>query len=195
MSKYDGYHTALAPEPFRLPILDRAVFHDGVAIRHDLIKGRLPGEFSSCDLIYSELPWRKGFVEFERRAGEGGRDYNLFLDTVRLSIAAIGAPAVMVTGIHAMKRLDPDAAFKVRLNGEEMLALSWKCNIPSGLDCQELLNFLAVNYGCVGDFCCGYGRAARAAREHGKRFVVSDYNGSCIRYIADTMSHVEMEAA
>lgn len=187
MGKYDGYHTALAPEPFRLAPLDSATFEDGVAIRHDLFDRFLPTEFLNCRAIYSELPWRKGFDVFERRAGFDGRSYNDFLDVVRSSVEFLGVPTVIITGAHAVKRLDPDSVAPISLNGERMLALGWNIKVIEKGDCGEWAKFLCRT-GVIGDFCCGYGRTARIARDNGARFVVSDYNGSCIRYIAESMA-------
>ena len=187
MSKYDGYHTALAPEPFRLEPLDCAHFSDGSAFQYDLMQGS-PSWLNECDILYSELPWRKGFTEFERRAGYSDRAYNDFLGAVRVAVNDFGGPAVMVTGAHALKRLDPDDYFQVCLNGEWMLALTWKCRVKEGFDTTRLLDWLARRYSVLGDFCCGYGATAKAARNAGKRFIVSDYNGSCIRYIFENMS-------
>lgn len=188
MGKYDGYHTALAPEPFRLEPLDRVAFEDGVAIQHDLFDGFLPSEFLNCRALYSELPWRKGFDVFEQRAGFGGRSYNDFLDVVRSSVEFLSVPTVIITGIHAAKRLEPDCMAKTTLNGEEMLAFGWNIAVPKTGDCKELLKMLAYELDCIGDFCCGYGRTARIARDNGARFVVSDYNGSCIRHISESMA-------
>lgn len=187
MGKYDGYHTALAPEPFKLPSLDRVEFRDGVAIRHDLFSGSLPDEFQECDVLYAELPWRKGFTEFERRVDPNlERDYHAFLDRVRSTIEVAGKPAVIITGRHAVKRLAPQWSGVANLNGEDMLAISWNCGPISG-STPEILDMLAMKYDCLGDFCCGYGSTAKAARKNGKRFVISDFNGSCIRYIANEM--------
>lgn len=188
MGKYDGYHTALAPEPFRLDPLDRAVFDDGLAFQHDIFNG-LPIEYYGCAALYSELPWRKGFDVFEGRAGVKGRSYNDFLDAVRSAVRFLAVPTVIITGAHAVKRLQPDRAVETRLNGEKMLALCWNISPPESEDCKDVLWLMANACASIGDFCCGYGRTARFAREAGARFVVSDYNGSCIRYVAETMGN------
>ena len=195
MGKYDGYHTAYVAEQFKLPALERADFPDGVAIRNDIMIGDLPNEFAKCDCLYSELPWRKGFYEFDKRAGIWGRDYSDFLAAVRRHIEAGNKPAVIVTGVHAVKRLAPHMICETQLNGENMLALVWNMRVPVSGDTHRVLQTLTENFDCIGDFCCGYGGTGMAARRAGKQFVMSDHNGSCIRYVADKLGPVEALAA
>jgi hypothetical protein len=187
MSRHDGYHTALNDAEPHHKQVDRAEFRDGVALRYDLFEGYIPPDLLSCDVFYSDLPWRSGFEKFEVRAGCEGRNYNDFLDMVQMHIKHMGKPAVMITDKHAITRLCPDRVYPTKLNGDAAVAACWNIELGDCTNERTILAELARRYDVAGDFCCGHGRTAWFFRDAGKRFVVSDYNASCIGYIADKM--------
>lgn len=160
------------------------------AFVHDLIGGPLPRAYSTCDVLYTDLPWQKGFSTFNERAGvDDGRTYRGFMAAVSNVIASLPSsrPAYLVTGRHALSLLpEPAQVLDTRLNEDASVIVVYNASKPHGKfgEARELLRSLAAQYERVGDFCCGYGSAARAFRRQGKTFVASDVNPRCIGYIA-----------
>lgn len=160
----------------------------GVAFVHDVIADPLPDEYAECDVLYTDLPWRTGFAEFNERAGVGdGRTYRAFLEAVGWIVREARCPVVLVTGKHALPHLpSPDSVADVTLNGQPAIAACYRLTLAPWLrDTWEVLRWLAFRFECVGDFCCGYGRSAQVFAESGKRYVASDYNPACIGRIAE----------
>jgi hypothetical protein len=182
-----AYHTALkGRETYAAP--KRTVeTQAGVAFVHDIRVG-LPLAYMGCDVLYADLPWRAGFAEFEKRAGEpAGASYAEFLKAVGEIVQADGRLIILVTGPHARSLLPlEDQRLDLLLNGNPAIAAAYHGTIPWVNNTIDLLHCLADTYRCIGDFCCGYGRAGRIFAEHGKRFVMSDYNAQCIGYIGET---------
>ena len=159
-----------------------------MAFVQDLLAGPLPAEYDACDVMYADLPWRAGFIEFERRTGAQGRSYADLMAAVFRIVRAATCPVVLTCGKLAWSHLPlPRETIHTRLNGATCLALVYNADFkPECADTIALLHWLAERYGCVGDFCCGYGRAGRIFSEHGKRYIMSDYNSECIGYIGET---------
>lgn len=179
---HEGYHTALNDAPSYHRRAKGAYLDDGTVFQYDLYDRAPSAIFGRAQVFYSDLPWQTGFAKFEARAGVSGRSFPDFLDAVRWHIEYFGKPAVMVTGQHAARRLQPERVYKTRLNGDPALALCWGLELDNP---RNILPELADRYAVGGDFCCGYGRTGRAFRDAGGQFVMSDYNLSCIGYIAD----------
>ncbi len=161
-----------------------------------MTSGPLPPEYKACDVLYTDLPWRPGFEEFNRRAGVEGREYQEFLAAVSRIVNDFPGPVVLVTGKHARRDLPaPDHVMKSRLNGAPCIALSYRldpakfCINPEFCFCdvEMFLTWLAERFECVGDFCCGYGRVGRIFQEYGRRWVMSDFNPTCIGYIGENL--------
>ena len=54
------------------------------------------------------------------------------------------------------------------------------------------MKYVAYNYECVGDFCCGYGQPLFDFLKYGgKQVVASDHNDSCISILKDKMETYE----
>lgn len=183
---YHGAHKPTVDAPHRMDWADGS----SLAFVHDLIMRPLPSAYSTCDVLYTDLPWQKGFNVFNKRAGiNDGRTYHQFMAAVSSIITSNPAPRpiYLVTGRHALSLLpEPTQVLDTRLNEDAAVIIAY--NIPElhrkfG-EARELLYSLATRYERVGDFCCGYGSAARAFRRQGKTFVASDVNPSCIGYIA-----------
>lgn len=185
-----NYHGA-----HKTPVKAPAVNHwegDGVvAFRHDLLSApRLPADFDVCDVLVTDLPWQKGYETFNERAGiDDGRTYATFMQRVAEIVESTTCPLYLVTGRHALTRLPkPDAVLPTRLNEDDAVAVGYR---PGGeVDgsygvAPEFLHALAQRYSVAGDFCCGYGRTGRFFLRSGKRAVLSDFNASCIGYVAE----------
>lgn len=162
-------------------------FSDGsVAFRHDLFNG-LPPDFDQCDVFYADPPWMSGFEVFNARANvSDGRTYRQFAQCFASIVASLRVPAFITFGAGAANFMPQTGrVFPIRLNGNDCWCYAYNNNAHRvALTADELLADLAANYECVGDPVCGYGRAARFFRQAGKRFVVSDYNATCIGAIA-----------
>lgn len=185
-----AYHSVHQP---RVSVAARARWTgDGgsVAFVHDVMAGSLPAEYDTCDVLYTDLPWRTGFDRYNARAGvDDGRTYEAFMAAVFTLVRAQNRPVVLVTGKHAVPLL-PRASQKlpVRMpvaNRQPALAYVYGAALRPDWDgTDQLLDRLAAMYQRVGDFCAGYGWSARAFARAGKTFVASDYNPECIGYIA-----------
>lgn len=184
--RYD-YHGAHKPV-VDAPSCDRWSDGSSLAFTHDLIGGPLPDAYGDCDVFYTDLPWQKGFGIFNERAGIGdGRTYREFMAAVSSIITRVSRPVYLVTGRHALTLLpEPAWVRDTRLNEDAAVIVAY--SVPEMRktfgEARELLWSLAAQHERVGDFCCGYGSAARAFRRQGKTFVASDVNPHCIGYIA-----------
>jgi len=191
------YHSSLK-EPARAPAVQRADVHGSVALVADLACG-LPPEFASCDLLYTEAAWEYGYERFVQRAG-GGSDYPAYFEALRALATDGKQPLVLVCGKRALKGLpDPKDSELVNINSggtfvAEAVAVAFRCKLPKvtkrhegwlNLDTENLLRALARKYHRVGDPSCGYGNTGRIFAEHGRTFVMSDLNPTCIGYIAE----------
>lgn len=187
------YHSALS-EPACDKSLDRFKSGGSVAIAHDVFAGHLPEDFNACDVIYAEPAWRAGFEKFNKRAGvEDQRTYSEYLKVISTIVTALNKPSIVISGRHAKNGFsDYDAVVPVQLvipadpNGGDALAFLW--NFPldiEGMKTPAIIQLLAEHYGCVGDFCCGYGHTGKVFKENNKNFVLSDYNAKCIGYISE----------
>ena len=185
-----AYHTALKSERISAAQRTRVEMPAGVAFVHDLLRGPLPDEYAACDVFYADLPWPAGFAEFERRAGLApGRSYGEFMAAVSRIINTVPRPILLTAGKLALRHLPkPAAIVSSKLNGAACLVMTYHLGIvPDCADTVALLEWLAERFQCIGDFCCGYGRAGRIFAKHGKRFVMSDYNSECIGYIGESL--------
>ena len=179
----DDYHSAHYPEQ-NIDTRDGYVSPNGIALVHDVTSGPLPSEYRRCDVFYTDPPWKSGYDVFASRVGVLVPTYHDFMEAL---IAAIpkDAPAVLVTGRHAAMHFGPEfRPFPVRLNEHDAVAYSRGIDASGMTKADEVGDYLAGTYECVGDPCCGYGNAARWFVQAGKRYVVSDINPRCIGYIA-----------
>lgn len=190
MAKYDDYHTALAGELDYKRTCTSAHFQRGRVFQYDIFSRSPPREFNSCDVFYADLPWRSGFAEFEGRAGASGRRYGDFLEAVKWHVELFSKPTILVTGKHAIKALDPHEVIETKLNGDPAMALCWNVCLPISGNEHQILATIAEEYAHGGDLCCGYGRTAKAFKDAGKWFTVSDYNPRCVAYVADKLGGV-----
>ena len=155
----------------------------------DLTNG-LPEEFRNCDVFYAELPWEQGFQIFNDRAGiVAPRTYHEFMSAIGGIVQYIFAPVFLIVGRRGAKMLPtPHLSFPIRQHNEKS---HWKGQCvgyntrinrfqdrPTSTD--ELITRLAEQFGSVGHLACGYGNAAVAFHNAGKRFVACDFNPNCI---------------
>lgn len=186
-----AYHSQLAPPVASRPA-DRYALGDSVAFRYDLTDvlsnkyGELPEEYRGCDILYSELPWRNGMDAFNERAGMSVTYADFMAAVSRVVLTTPDIPVILVTGRHALSRLpEPSQVLTTSLNADPAVALLYNTRTKPVNTATELITRIADRFDRVGDFCCGYGRTLRIFHRVGGTFVGSDYNASCIGYIAD----------
>jgi hypothetical protein len=186
-----GYHSVhLEAEPAQ----PRNWWTDGTsaAFVRDITRGALPDEYASCDVLYSDLPWRSGYARYQARAGanRSAVSWDYFMGAVSGLLGNWTKPAVIVTGAHARHALPPASQeLPVRMpvaGRQQAIAYIYNAGFTVEWDgTEELLAYLAARFNRVGDFCAGYGRAPRAFVRGGGSFVASDINPLCIGYIAE----------
>jgi hypothetical protein len=184
------YHTALTHGTVeRAPDLERFALPNGsVAFAHDLMVP-LPDIYKKCDVFYLEPPWQAGFKVFNERAGVmDGRQYPRFMQRLGEVLEGLEAPTYILTGKSESRRLPkPSFSYPIAANGypSGFLCIGYRVESPIVAPTSDaLIAQLAHDYGCVGDFTCGYGKAARVFHATGKQFVVSDFVKHCIGVIA-----------
>lgn len=160
------------------------------AFVHDLMASpTLPHEFNACDVLVTDLPWQAGYQTFNERAGiNDGRTFGTFMGRVSEIVESTTCPLYLVTGRHALPKLpDPDVVLPMRLNEDDAVAIGYRPGPEADRSygvAPEFLHALAQRYDLAGDFCCGYGRTGRFFLRSGKRAVLSDFNSTCIGYVA-----------
>jgi len=163
--------------------IDRFELGGSVAMAHDIMRG-LPPEFDKCDVFFMEPPWRSGFEVFNARAGVADqRAYPDFMAAVGRIIESIRRPAYVIIGKADLKLLPrPAATYQLRaIDGGQYVCAIYNEKVPCVAPSEmSLLAMLAHRHECVGDFLCGYGKAAVLFHAAGKRFVASDYVRHCI---------------
>lgn len=195
--KTHDYHSSLA-EPAEARPRQRVRLGDSLAFVADLGRG-LPKEFADCDILYTEIAWERGYERFIERAGKGS-DYAAYLAALAKIAATAPQPVIFICGKRALRGLpEPVEVTPVNLNTggrfvAEAVAATFRCRLPEvrerhgkwlNIDTENLLRALAQTYRRVGDPCCGYGNTGRVFTEHGRDFVLSDLNPTCIGHIAE----------
>lgn len=189
MSTHIAYHSVhLDPESAE----PRNWWTDGTsyAFVRDVTRGQLPDEYTACDILYADLPWRSGYDRYKARAGVTAPPWPAFMRHVSEHINGWRKPAVLVTGGHArshLPRASQELPVRMPVAGRQQ-AIAYIYNAgftPEWDGTDQLLDYLAARFGRVGDFCAGYGWAPRAFTRAGGSFVASDINPLCIGYIAE----------
>jgi len=179
------YHSALHPQSATDTEADRVIIGESIAMFNDITQyPLLPVEYQKCDVLYTELSWVAGLSVFNERA-KRGVPYKYYIDALNRIISSFRTPIFIVAGKKDCKLLPkPELFLLTKLNGapaQENIynTLYWGEHNTT----TDIINQLAEDFECVGDFCCGYGNTGNIFREHGKQFVMSDYNKQCIGYI------------
>lgn len=181
------YHSALKAEQYTEKDIVRMSMNGNTVFVHDITEG-LPEEFDVCDILYSEPSWLDGYVKFLERAEKPfSSTYGVYIQSLWKIIERRKTPVVLLTGKHAIGSLPPyDSTTRVKLHGYMTDYYAWGLDISRvrPKNGYELIGWLSERYGCVGDFCCGYGNTGRIFQERGKHWVMSDINAKCVTYIA-----------
>jgi hypothetical protein len=141
----------------------------------------LPDAYSACDVLYSDPPWNRGYKTFaERCCIESPPTYDTFMWHMVDLIDRADLPTVLIIGKQAAKYFKEWTAAPTRLQRFESIAYYRNLKPIQAYTATGILEGLAKQFECVGDFCAGYGSAARTFVLAGKRFVASDCNPQCI---------------
>lgn len=183
----DFYHTALRLPESEAPPRDWWAGCGSMAFTHDVTTG-LPKEFVDVDVIYSELPWKDGFEEFQTRAGVIiPIPYHEWLFNLSGELFQSGKPYIIVAGHAASRHLAYEWSRPVDLNGSLAMAMGARLPVvpPEVTNAEGLVQALtSAPFEIVGDPCAGYGRTARIFAQAGKSFYAADINAGCIGHIA-----------
>jgi hypothetical protein len=182
----EAYHSALV-KPWDGAPASRFEIGGSVALTHNIWHG-LPKELSSCDVVYSEPPWKAGYEVFNSRCGSVGYPaFSEFAANLDRLARSLTVPVFLMAGRTDSKLYRPDAVRAMELNDDnrEAVVMLYRAELPAGLTkAGDMLEYLAGRFSRVGDFACGYGRAGRVFARSGKSFVLSDFDPKCIGHIA-----------
>lgn len=187
----DRVHTALAVgNYFKCTPCERVDIGESVAFTWDVMSETLlPEPYLRADVFYVVPPWRSGLKVFDERAGSEPQDYKQFMAHLSNLLFNDPRPKVVISGKHAQAMLpEPQELVPVKYLKEKSFAFIYGLSgfgEYEGKDASEILERLARDFHCGGDFFCGYGQTAKRFLQAGKLFVVSDYNAECIGYIRD----------
>jgi hypothetical protein len=174
-----NYHSALVDEISNLKELDYYQNEKSFAISHNITDGIL-FEYYKADVIYSEPAWRSGYNLFSSRANSKNNNYNLYLESMLKCIKELKKPSFIITGKHAINKLNPDFVTEIKLHEYSSLLAIWNYEEIKFKNNSEAIEFISKKFNTVLDFNCGYGNAISKFNN----FIASDVNKKCIYYIA-----------
>lgn len=186
------YHSALKGTKIEdAPPLDRFEINGSIGFVHDIFDP-LPADFDKCDFFYSDPPYPAGMKIFDERVNISGRSYSDFADHISHFILTTNKPIVMSFSKTALKRYPkPEQIIEVEFvhskGGITTTLAVWHAHLGDIKSTDDAINTLLDSSECVGDMFCGYGRTAWLAHRRNKKFVVSDYNPTCIGYTAQML--------
>jgi hypothetical protein len=159
--------------------------------------GVLPDPYDTCDVLYTEMAWERGYPIFAERAGLRSVDFDAYVKAIAAIAENEKAPAVIITGKKALRRLPtPALQMEAWINSGGLVIATGAvaafyrmstvptCARSGDGSTLSLLEGLATIYRRIGDPCCGFGNAGRVFAGAGRNFVMSDVNRDCIRFVA-----------
>lgn len=195
------YHTALNDKKQTTEFIqgtERFSSQYCTAFKYDFIPVKvLPKEYNECDFLYVEVPYPQGIKIFDERANiKQARNVDDFALALREIIQDCKKPIGIVTSKILHKKLPtPTDTYEMKIHvGKVTFALH-------NLDCKykfrtssELMNFVANQFNCLGDFCCGYGFPLMEFLNYGgKKIIASDYNDKCITILKQKIEQYEQK--
>ena len=142
--------------------------------------------YDKCDVFLSELAWSRGTKKFSEMANYES-DFKIYMMAVTQRARSDGRPHYFICGAESRKFMIGSTYKDIILNNGKAILYMINCDssiIPDYiLSSTVLLNLLAKNYDCIGDFSCGFGRSGKVFHQHNKKFVMTDINGKCIRHL------------
>ena len=198
MSRFD-YHTALQSKNFSdFGIKGIKYFKSKkcVGFQYDFVESKsLSKEYDNVDFFYVEAPYPKGIKIFDERAKvkkqRGIEDFAKALNSI---ITKTEKPFAISTSKHLHNKLPtPKMRYQIKAYICELTfaIYNWEKNIQFKTT-EQLMKYVAYNYKCVGDFCCGYGQPLFDFLKYGgQKIVASDHNDLCISVLKEKMENYE----
>lgn len=153
----------------------------------DIENDKVPNEFFTADFIYLDLPYRKGYDVFNKRAEKRGKGYSYLmfkilkiLNELNKSFYLIGEKNISQLRVF----LKHDVYYSIHKCKTYLYSNDSDIKVNST---SELLNYLFEKYNVGLDFMCGYGNTGKIAIEKNKRAILTDYNEKCIGYIYENL--------
>jgi hypothetical protein len=184
-SKKFPYHSALH-DPIEVNgSLDYFEKDGNVALVNNVLDG-IPSVFNKCDILYSEISWIDGLDKFNKRANSS-LDFTQYITAINSIIRNSKVPTIIIGSIKILSKIEkPHQILETKINGANAKAFVYNYDFDGmhSTTTSIILN-IASKFNCVGDFCCGYGNTGRIFKKMNKKFVMSDYNSKCIKFISD----------
>lgn len=192
-TKKPKYNSAVGAKNIDFDVFEGIYRSDKLtAFTHDLNKGVHP-EFANADVIYSEIPWERGYDKFVQ--GHTDKGFDEFVSTLREVIMTLRKPAYIIGSRRTAKLLNPHDYGTVNFDAlgnhsPSIVAIFFPDKDFKVEHSTELMRALADEYDVILDFCCGYGNAAREFIKKGKKAIISDINGVCIKTAIEEMENL-----
>lgn len=153
---------------------------------NDMSKTWYRSEFSSCDVIFSEISWIYGYGAFNEKAGNSPNAYSDYIININRLIESLDVPAFIVCGKN-IKRYFPKAKmYPITINnaGRNMPGCTlyvWNYDYNELFaGTKELIDGLSGSFKKCLDFSCGYGEHLLKFDD----FVGCDINRNCLTYLS-----------
>lgn len=170
-----------------VPLLQNFAIERGILACYDVCNG-LPDAMKNCDVFYTDVAWPSGIKAFEKSAGLP-IDYKHYVESIANHARWTDKPFFVVGGKLIKNKLKAQYERPIELNGDDAVLYSWNSQLWAHT-AVDLLELLSTKFENIGDFCCGLGRSGQIFHKNGKRFVMSDINGKCIRYLYEKRQEI-----
>ena len=165
----------------------------------DIMLEPLSKEFQKCNAIYCEPPFPHGFKIFNKRANKNyPSGYEMFCQRVQkivLQELTNKRPLFMITNKKLLSFLPtPHDSKPVLLNDNPETVSVWNFEINFDFETNYELVGNLVHFGCIGDFCCGYGSPLiHFLKSGGQQIVGSDFDRKCITVFKERLENGEYQ--
>jgi len=191
----ENYHTALNSKKNTNKIVEgtqRFETKNCLAFTYDFIpKQSLPNEYDKCDFLYVEVPYPQGIKIFDERANvKETRTVDDFALALSKIIMDTKIPIGIVTSKILHKKLPPaNSIHEMSIHVGKVTFAMHNYILPFQFQrSTDLMQYVANNFNCLGDFCCGYGYPLiQYLKFGGKKIIASDYNSQCITILKKNM--------
>lgn len=195
----DKYHTALnSKKSVSQEIEGTEKFQTKIcsAFKYDFIPEQsLPKEYNECNFLYAEVPYPQGIKIFDKRANiKEERTVDDFAYALTKIIQSQKKPIGIVSSKILHKKLpSPDDLYDIKIHIGKVSFALYNLNIKYQFKTStDLMNYVANNYKCLGDFCCGYGYPLLQFLEFGgEKIIASDHNSKCISILKKKIEDYE----
>ena len=193
------YHTALQSKKFdNLKFKGVKYFQSKkcIGFQYDFVANNaLSKRYDNVDFLYVDVPYPKGIKIFDERANiKKQRGIEEFAKALSTIINSTDKPFAITTSKSLHARLPtPNIKYQIKTLLYELTIsmYNWKKGIEFK-NTEQLMKYVAYNYNCIGDFCCGYGQPLFDFLKYGgKQVVASDHNDQCIAILKQKMESYE----